>query len=111
LYVLEGSTLGGQILTRQIHDQLGFTPEYGCQFFSRYGPRVYEMWKTFGQKAEAFCLANENEDWNVLAHRNDQVMFLEFEPRACNAKNRFPVCIPNFAEQSLKSRMQSRFRN
>lgn len=24
----------------------------------------------------------QNEDWNVLAHRNDQVLFLEFEPRA-----------------------------
>jgi heme oxygenase len=66
LYVLEGSTLGGQILSRQILDQLGFTPEYGCQFFSSYGPRVYEMWKIFGQKAEAFCLANEKDRTEIL---------------------------------------------
>jgi heme oxygenase len=59
LYVLEGSTLGGQILTRQVQERLGLTVEKGCRFFSGYGPRTGEYWKTFGYGLESFCATNE----------------------------------------------------
>jgi len=55
LYVLEGSTLGGQVISRQVHAKLGLTPERGCAFFSSYGPRVGQMWTVFGDRLESFC--------------------------------------------------------
>jgi heme oxygenase (biliverdin-IX-beta and delta-forming) len=55
LYVLEGSTLGGQIISRQLQAKLALTPENGCAFFSSYGPRVGQMWKVFGERLEMFC--------------------------------------------------------
>jgi heme oxygenase len=59
LYVLEGSTLGGQIIARQVYKHLGLTPENGCQFFSSYGATVGPMWKNFGEHLETWCAANE----------------------------------------------------
>mgnify|MGYP001255535211 CR=1 FL=1 len=60
LYVLEGSTLGGQIIARQVYNHLGLTPENGCRFFSSYGAAVGPMWKNFGGHLEAWCVANES---------------------------------------------------
>ena len=47
LYVTEGSTLGGQVISRQLNDQLSVTPSVGCQFFSSYGAQVGPMWMQF----------------------------------------------------------------
>lgn len=47
LYVLEGSTLGAQYLSRHIRKTLGFTSEYGGRFFAGYGARTGAMWKVF----------------------------------------------------------------
>jgi heme oxygenase (biliverdin-IX-beta and delta-forming) len=47
LYVLEGATLGGQILTRHFAQQLNLSPERGCSFFYSYGPAVGHQWRTF----------------------------------------------------------------
>lgn len=45
LYVLEGSTLGGQILIRLLNQQLGITPATGGVYFTSYGPAVGRKWK------------------------------------------------------------------
>lgn len=66
-YVLEGSTLGGQLISRQVHAQLGLTPEHGCQFFSSYGANIGQMWMRFGQSLEFFAMSND-------AHRRDIVV-------------------------------------
>ncbi len=47
LYVLEGATLGGQILSRHFHKQFNLTPGRGCSFFSSYGDAVGQRWKDF----------------------------------------------------------------
>jgi heme oxygenase len=47
LYVLEGATLGGQIVRREVDARLDLAPPEGCLFFSSYGPRVREMWNVF----------------------------------------------------------------
>jgi len=59
LYVLEGSTLGGQLISRQVHAKLGLTPGNGCRFFFSYGENVGQMWKTFGQALESFAAGND----------------------------------------------------
>ncbi|MDX2152207.1 MAG: biliverdin-producing heme oxygenase [Bryobacteraceae bacterium] len=45
LYVLEGSTLGGQVLARMARERLGVGEENGGSFFLGYGARTGEMWK------------------------------------------------------------------
>jgi heme oxygenase len=47
LYVLEGATLGGQIIAREARGRLGLTPEHGCSFFASYGEHVGTMWRAF----------------------------------------------------------------
>ena len=40
LYVLEGSTLGGQMITREVSERLGMEPQTGCQFFPQTGHNI-----------------------------------------------------------------------
>lgn len=71
LYVLEGSTLGGQIIAREVYKHLGFTPENGCQFFSSYGATVGPMWKNFGEHLETWSAANEACRGEVIRSATD----------------------------------------
>jgi heme oxygenase len=54
LYVLEGATLGGQVITRHLKT-LGIEPSTGGSFFAGYGSRTGEMWKSFQASATSFC--------------------------------------------------------
>jgi heme oxygenase len=47
LYVVEGSTLGGQLMARHYGQTLGVTPEAGCSFFSGYGRETGARWGAF----------------------------------------------------------------
>ncbi|MEZ4728115.1 MAG: biliverdin-producing heme oxygenase [Caldilineaceae bacterium] len=48
LYVLEGATLGGQIITRRLRRTLDLQPTAGAAFFHSYGDQVGPMWQAFG---------------------------------------------------------------
>jgi heme oxygenase (biliverdin-IX-beta and delta-forming) len=61
LYVMEGATLGGQILARHFQQQFRFTPEQGCAFFSSYGPDVGRNWLTFCEILTCHS-SRENDD-------------------------------------------------
>jgi len=61
MYVIEGSTLGGQILSRHFRKQFGLEPGSGGTFFSGYGPRTSEMWREF-REVLARRPASEDED-------------------------------------------------
>ena len=47
LYVLEGSTLGAQLLSRMLHDSLGCTAESGGRWLAAYGDETGPRWKRF----------------------------------------------------------------
>ncbi|CAG5070506.1 hypothetical protein DYBT9623_03051 [Dyadobacter sp. CECT 9623] len=47
MYVLEGSTLGGKIIFKHIHEKLGLTPETGAAYFWGYGTQTGILWKSF----------------------------------------------------------------
>lgn len=49
LYVLEGGTLGGQIISRHLGPRLGLEAGAGLAYFSGYGPQTGPMWKRFGE--------------------------------------------------------------
>jgi heme oxygenase len=53
LYVLEGATLGGQILARHVERQLELIDGQGYRFFSSYGPDVGRHWTAFKSTLEA----------------------------------------------------------
>ncbi|MGX7704986.1 biliverdin-producing heme oxygenase [Methylobacterium sp. Gmos1] len=47
LYVLEGSTLGGQVIAKHIGRQLGLTRDGGCRYYAAHGRETGAMWKAF----------------------------------------------------------------
>ncbi|RYD33243.1 MAG: biliverdin-producing heme oxygenase [Verrucomicrobiaceae bacterium] len=50
LYVIEGSTLGGQVISRSLREHLDIHPENGGAYFSGYGPLTGPRWKEFLSK-------------------------------------------------------------
>lgn len=62
LYVIEGATLGGQVITRHLLATHGITPETGGAFFAGYGAETGPHWQAFGAMitaAERFGAADE----------------------------------------------------
>jgi heme oxygenase len=49
LYVLEGATLGGQVVTRYLTGVPGLENVTWFSFFSSYGAEVGPMWREFGE--------------------------------------------------------------
>ena len=49
VYVLEGATLGEQVIGRQLQKQLGLSAYSGAAFFNSYADRVGPMWLAFRQ--------------------------------------------------------------
>jgi heme oxygenase (biliverdin-IX-beta and delta-forming) len=47
MYVMEGSTLGGQIISRHLQSMLGLSNSNGYRYFSGYGAATGEMWRAF----------------------------------------------------------------
>ncbi len=47
LYVLEGATLGGQIISREVRRVLGLGLSSGCAFFYSYGTSTGKYWSDF----------------------------------------------------------------
>lgn len=56
LYVMEGATLGGQIITKMLKTQLQITKDKGGRFFGGYGDGTKMMWDEFCK-----CLDNIND--------------------------------------------------
>ncbi|MGV8842914.1 MAG: biliverdin-producing heme oxygenase [Pseudomonas sp.] len=48
LYTIEGSTLGGQVISRQIAASLGLTVDAGARFFNGYGQQTAARWSALG---------------------------------------------------------------
>ena len=66
LYVLEGSTLGGQLISRHVNSVTGFAPGRGCDFFSGHGGATGEMWQRFRNSIEAYASARPSEQPAVI---------------------------------------------
>jgi heme oxygenase len=60
-YVLEGSTLGGQLITRQLSNAPGF-PAQGLSYFNPYGARTGKMWRWFKRWFEIQAEHHEADD-------------------------------------------------
>jgi heme oxygenase (biliverdin-IX-beta and delta-forming) len=59
LYVIEGSMLGGRIISRRVDAALGFTPAHGCRYFAAYGDDVGSGWVRFRSELDGMADARE----------------------------------------------------
>ena len=62
LYVLEGATLGGRIITQHIHATLGITPTTGGVFFEGYGGDTGRMWNAMRHVLSACAVDDATEN-------------------------------------------------
>lgn len=76
LYVIEGATLGGQIITRHLQANLGITPETGGAFFAGYGGETGARWQAFGAMITAVAERVGGED-EIIASANRTFETLE----------------------------------
>lgn len=60
MYVLEGATLGGQLIGRHVQGALGLGPLAGAAFFNSYGPEVGPRWKEFKAFVELHGAGHED---------------------------------------------------
>lgn len=55
IYVLEGSTLGGQIIAPVVARTLSLTPPTGCRYYIGYGPETGPRWKATRATIEGYA--------------------------------------------------------
>ena len=70
VYVLEGSKLGGQFISRHISQSLGILPEQGLGFFIGHGREAGLYWNEFRQAMATFAVANSQQQKVVNAAAN-----------------------------------------
>jgi heme oxygenase len=76
IYVIEGSTLGGQILARHFTKTLGLFPEAGLRFFTAYGSETKAKWNETIRQLEV--LANQDvRHANIIAGAKRTFEFLK----------------------------------
>ncbi len=61
MYPLEGSTLGGQVISRHLENSLGLTAGSGGRFFSGYGAETGSRWMQFMEFARRSMLTQEQQ--------------------------------------------------
>lgn len=74
LYVIEGSTLGGKIISKMMTKQLGLEDKDGLSFFNSYGDDTEKMWSTFREILNRFQASSDTEP--IIHSANDT--FLKF---------------------------------
>jgi heme oxygenase len=80
-YVLEGSSLGGQFLSRQLQRNLSISPASGGAYFAAYGSETMKRWKAFGQWANARLADAARSNPNSIDQATDAavLMFARFQ--------------------------------
>lgn len=62
LYVVEGSTLGGQIISWKLKEKFGFDQTSGAAFFSGYAAETGKMWNEFRAAILSFAEKSSKHD-------------------------------------------------
>ena len=70
LYVLEGATLGGQVLRREMAQRLGVDADNGGAFLDVYGAETGRRWKTFLDYLDRQTLEAADKQRAVIAARS-----------------------------------------
>jgi heme oxygenase len=78
-YVLEGSTLGGQLILRHLQRHFAGVSAGGFAFFRAYGDQVGPMWRAFGEVVSRASVGAASEDFDARVVRSAQDTFDAFE--------------------------------
>ena len=70
LYVIEGSTLGGSIISGMMQKHLAFDGQKGLSFFNGYGEQTQQMWANF-KLALNVAVKSEEDEAEVLQAANN----------------------------------------
>jgi heme oxygenase len=76
LYVMEGSTLGGRVISGIVNDRLNINASTGASFFNGYGADTGNKWKKFQEALSAYSNDNQKEE-EIIAAANDT--FIKFK--------------------------------
>lgn len=66
-YVVEGATLGGQLIARHLFPRLALTPERGGAFFTSYGSQVGPMWQQFCYVLTTYATTSDRRQTMIAA--------------------------------------------
>lgn len=70
LYVIEGSTLGGQVITRHLKQKFDLDETNGAAFFSGYGKETGKMWNGFREAVTTFAESSSKHE-EIIAGANE----------------------------------------
>jgi heme oxygenase len=76
MYVLEGATLGGRVISRHLAE-LGIGPDTGGAFFAGYGDETGEMWKSFSAAIGAYAEAHPESTARMAEAADETFTLLE----------------------------------
>lgn len=68
-YVVEGSSLGGRVILKNIKPALNLDENGGAKYFSGYGPATGSTWRNFMMMMEEYAGQNDNAD-EIIAGAN-----------------------------------------
>ena len=81
MYVLEGSTLGGQLIARELERRFGVTRQSGAAFFHGYGPDTGPMWMVFCSAIRICVDDHGRQQATVTAAQNTFACFAKWIER------------------------------
>jgi len=70
MYVIEGSTLGGRVILKNVEKTLGTDIAQATSYFSGYGERTGSSWKAFLDSFTNWAIANRNKQEEMIAGAN-----------------------------------------
>jgi heme oxygenase (biliverdin-IX-beta and delta-forming) len=70
LYVIEGSTLGGQVISRHLKQQFDIDETNGAAFFSGYGKDTGKMWNGYREAVTNFAEGDADTE-EIIAGANE----------------------------------------
>ena len=68
MYVIEGSTLGGRVIMKNIENTLGYNADQGGKYFAGYGAQTGLLWKSFLKTFMQFAETHDEEDISAGAN-------------------------------------------
>jgi heme oxygenase len=77
VYVMEGSTLGGQVIARHAIASLGVTPDSGCRYFTGYGADTGPRWRETSAAITRYATASPGDADRMIAAANDTFALVE----------------------------------
>ncbi|MFP2931664.1 biliverdin-producing heme oxygenase [Pyxidicoccus sp. 3LG] len=77
-YVLEGSTLGGQLILRHLRRHFASVPVGDFAFFRAYGEEVGPMWRAFGEALTHAAARAASDDFDARVVKGAQDTFDAF---------------------------------